>query len=376
MPNHTVCTRCVMDTTDPDIVFDQNGVCNHCHGYARRSSSELLDQAAARDKLQRQVAQIKKDGLGHRYDCIIGVSGGVDSTYVAYLVKELGLRPLAVHLDNGWDAELAVKNIQTILEHLHIDLYTLVLDWDEFRDLQNAFFQASVANVEALTDHAINASLFMIAAKEHIRYIISGSNLVTEAIMPPSWMYDNRDWRHIKGIHKRFGTLPIRTYPHAGLLKYFYYIVIRGIKYISILNYCQYNKHEAKAFLLEMMGWRDYGGKHYESIFTRFFQAYFLPNKFGMDKRLPHLSSMICAGQITREQALEELRKPAYPPELFKDDYVFFLKKMGYTHEDFDAIMKSPTKTYRDYPSNSMILGNPKLVRLVKRLVKPRLLKK
>ena len=361
-----------MDTTDPSIVFDENGVCSHCHHYVRRAETELFDPAVSKKKLERLAAQIKRDGEGRKYDCIIGVSGGVDSTMVAYLVHQMGLRPLAVHLDNGWDAELAVHNIEHTLKVLGIDLLTHVIDWEEFRDIQLSFFRASVANIEVVTDHAIMAILFQTAAKHRIKYVISGGNVATEAIMPASWMYDYRDLRHLVSIHRRFGSLPMRSLPRCSLLRYFYYVAIRQIKYVPILNYVRYEKKEAKAFIQRELNWRDYGGKHYESIFTRFFQAYYLPVKFNMDKRLPHYSSLICSGQLTRDEALREMEKPLYDPDMLEEDYGFFLKKMRLTREEFEDIMRMPKKSYADYPSNALVFRNmPWVIRLVKRAVKP-----
>ena len=233
---------------------------------------------------------------------------------------------------------------------LGIDLLTYVMDWEEFRDLQLSFFQASLANVEVPTDHAIMALLFNMAAKNNIKYLISGGNIVTEAIMPRSWMYDSRDLRQINAVQKRFGNVPLCRLPRCSLARYFYYIFVRQIKYVPILNYINYNKSEAKKTIQAELGWRDYGGKHYESIFTRFFQAHYLPKKFGIDKRKAHLSTMICSRQISREDALEQMKMPAYPPDLFQQDYEFFLKKMRLTKHDWEQIMCSPVKTYRDYP--------------------------
>jgi N-acetyl sugar amidotransferase len=374
--DYEICSRCIMDTSDPEIVFDVNGICNHCQAYDLRAATELPSEGIGKAKLERLTAQIQRDGRGKAYDCVIGVSGGVDSTMVAYTVKNLGLRPLAVHLDNGWDSELAVQNIERTLERLEIELFTYVIDWEEFKDLQLSFFKASVANVEALTDHAINAVLFKAAAKHGIKFVITGGNLATEAVMPGSWMYDARDLRHIVAIQKRFGSKPILSFPHCSVVEYFYYAFFKQIKYVPILNYILYVKSEAKELIERELGWRDYGGKHYESIFTRFFQAYYLPIKFKMDKRRPHLSTMILSGQVTRHAALAEMEKELYPPELFNQDFEFFLKKMELTSDEFDRIMKLPLKTYKDYPSNAWIFAeNPWIIQTIKKIVKPTSLK-
>lgn len=370
---YQICMRCVMDTSDWDIRFDDDGVCSHCHSYERRAAVELLSPVHARAALTRVVEQMRRDGQGKPYDCIIGVSGGIDSTMVALTVKELGLRPLAIHLDNGWNAELAVSNIERCLKTLKIDLYTHVIDWEEFRDLQLSLIRSSIANIELVTDHAILALLFQTASKNGIGYIISGGNIVTEAVMPRNWMYDSRDLRLILSVHRRFGTAPVKTYPHCTLAHYAYYILGRRIKYVPILNYIDYNKHQAKQIIIDKLGWKDYGGKHFESIFTRFFQAYILPRKFGFDKRRPHLSTLILSGQLTRGEALSELEQDPYPPDLLKEDLLFFLKKMRLSPQEFEAIMAAPVRTFRDYPSNAWLFAryDSRFFTYVKRMVRP-----
>ena len=373
--DYQTCTQCIMDTSDSAISFDAEGVCNHCHAYKERAQQELFSKEVREEKLKALVSEIKRASLNNEYDCIIGVSGGVDSTMVAYMVKELGLRALAVHVDNGWNSELAVSNIELSLKKLDIDLYTIVLDWEEFRDLQLSFLHSSVANIEIPTDHALSSLLFRTASEKGVKYIISGGNVVSEAIMPTSWMHDSRDLGLIKSIHKRLGTMPLKTYPSCSLARYFYYVVVRGIKYVPILNYVDYNKNEAKALIQRELGWRDYGGKHYESVFTRFFQGYILPTRFNMDKRRPHLSSLICSGQMTRAEALQELEKPPYPEKLFREDYDLFIKKMRLTAAKFEEIMKMPAKPYDAY-SNAFYFKNKKwIIPLVKSFVKPRSLK-
>ena len=370
------CTRCIMDTSDPEILFDEQGVCNHCKRYDARVASEIPSVPERSRKLAALVAEISERGRGSVYDCVIGVSGGVDSTMVAYQLKRLGLRPLAVHFDNGWNSELAVSNIERTLKTLDIDLRTFVIDWEEFRSIQLALFKAGVANIEVVTDHAIMALLFQTASAEGVKYIISGGNLATESVMPESWMYDNRDLRHIDSINKRFGERPLRLLPRCSLGRYFYYVFIRKIKYIPLLNYIDYDKKAAKALIQAKLGWRDYGGKHYESIFTRFFQAYFLPVRFGIDKRRAHLSSLILSGQMTRDEALAEMEEPLYHPDTLRSDLEFFKKKMRLSGEAFDEIMQIQKKTYRDYPSNRFVFERHDgwIIRMVKRAVRPRAL--
>jgi N-acetyl sugar amidotransferase len=347
--SYRMCTRCIMDTTDPDIQFDENGVCNHCRGYEEKARSYLRTGPKGQAELNRLVEEIKAKGKGKEYDCVLGVSGGVDSTYVAYTLKNLGLRPLAVHMDNGWDAELAVSNIEKFLNQLDIDLYTYVLDWEEFKDLQLAFLKASVSDAEIPTDHAIAAVLYQVASERNIKYIISGSNLVTEGILPNSWTYGVNDWRYIKSVHHIFGSRKLKRYPHYSFLDLLYYIFVKRIQLIRILNYIPYNKEQAIDVLENQLSWRNYGGKHYESIYTRFFQGYILPKKFNIDKRQAHLSTLICSGQITREEALAEMQNPAYAGYMLEEDMEYVLKKLELAEDEFEHLMSLPTKSYKDY---------------------------
>ena len=350
MSNHyQVCTRCVMDTSDKDIFFDGQGVCNHCHSYTERLASRLYSEEDRDDKLKQLVTNIKSSGKNKEYDCIIGVSGGVDSTYVAYLTKKLGMRPLAIHFDNGWNSELAVSNIEKILNKLEIDLYTYVIDWEEFRDLQKSFLYASTPDGEIPTDHAINSLLFREASKRNIKYIINGMNFATESISVKSWSYGHADWTYIKDVHKRFGNVKLRHFPFYNMSLLFYWTFVKRIKVISILNYIVFKKEEVMEFIQKEFGWVYYGGKHYESVYTRFFQGYILPVKFGVDKRKGHLSDLIYSGQITREDALEELKKEIYPPGLLSQDMEFVKKKFSFGDQEFDKIMKSPVRSFREY---------------------------
>lgn len=342
-----------MDTTDPGIRFDEQGSCNHCTAAIERMRTQLLPPRERELALQDLVSMIKKEGNGREYDCIIGVSGGVDSTTTAYWVKKLRLRPLAVHFDNGWDSELAVDNIKRTLDVLGIELFTHVVDWEEFRDLQLCFLKASVVNCEAPTDHGISAMLFRMASRVGTRFILSGSNLATEAIMPHAWAYFNQDLRLLKALHRRFGKMRLKTMPTISLRQYVHYVFVKRIRQIPFLNYINYDKAEAKRMLAIEAGWRDYGAKHYESVWTRYFQGFYLPNKCGYDKRRAHLSSLICSGQMTRQEAFESLKEPIYDPELLRQDSLFVLKKLGLSQKEFDVILREPVKSETDYPNNS-----------------------
>jgi N-acetyl sugar amidotransferase len=351
-----LCTRCIMDTTLPGIQFDDEGVCNVCKEYFDRVKKELFYDAAGEQALQKMIEKVKRRGKGGEYDCVIGVSGGVDSTYVAYLVKKkFGLRPLAVHLDNGWDAELAVSNVEQTMKRLGIDLYTNVLDWEEFKDLQVAFLKSSISHIEIPTDHAIWSTLIRIAGARGIPYVIAGTNIVTEAIAVPTWLYQSKDSHLINAIHRQFGKLKLKTYPRLSAFDFFFFLVLKGIKWIPILNYVPYNKDEAKRILIDELGWRDYGGKHYESLFTRFQHAYFLPQKFGIDMRKAYLSALVLSGQMTRTQALAEMQQPVAPSEQIEEDVEFVIKKLGLTHKEFEQIMTAPNKTYADYPNDDYL---------------------
>lgn len=359
-----------MDTTDSEITFDEKGVCNHCRKYDERIKNELYCRMPdGKEKLEQLVGKIRKSGEGKEYDCIIGVSGGTDSTMVAYLTKQLGLRPLAVHMDNGWNTELAVSNIEKTLKTLGIELSTVVLDWEEFKDLQISFLKASVANCEIPTDHAILAALYRTAAHEGVRYILSGSNLVTEGIIPESWGYDAKDLRHLMAIHRKFGSVKLKKFPTLRFFDWVNYVLVRGIKFIPILNYVEYDKRKARKILEEKIGWKDYGVKHGESVYTRFFQNYILPRKFNFDKRRAHLSTLICSEQITREEAQDEIGKPPYASEReAQEDKEYVARKLALTEEKFDEIMALPVKTYKDYPNNRLLFSELSfLVRLVKR---------
>ncbi|MBS1808082.1 MAG: N-acetyl sugar amidotransferase [Acidobacteria bacterium] len=344
-----MCVRCVMDTTDPDIQFDETGVCNHCRYYDDLAQTVLLSEDEKAAKLQEVVAEIKAAGQGKSYDCILGISGGVDSTYLAHILKKLGLRPLAVHLDNGWNSELAVSNVEKVLKFLEIDLYTRVLDWEEFRDLQLSFLKASVPDAEIPTDHAIMSTLYQVTAEQGLRHIISGANVVTEAVLPTSWTYGIGDWRYISGIHRQFGKEKLKSYPHFTRDQWYYYTFIKKINYVCLLDYLPYYKKEAMRVLEEELGWQYYGGKHYESIYTRFFQGYILPTKFNIDKRKAHLSNLICSDQMTREEALAELAHNAYLEDQSQADLEYVTKKLELTAHEFQMIMSLPRKSYKDY---------------------------
>ncbi len=354
---YKICTATVMDTIgDPDIVFDENGICNYYHEFLEKLKIRVPGNSIAKVQLDSMVKKIKTSGKNNKYDCIIGVSGGVDSTYTAWLVKSFGLNPLAVHLDNGWNSELAVKNIENVLNILGIDLFTEVLDWEEFKDLQLSFLKASTPDGEIPTDHAILAVLYKTAAKFGVRYIISGMNFRNEGMLPPSWARGYLDWKYIKSVQKQFGRKPLSSYPHLSIFSFLYYNLVKRIRTVSFINYVPFNKEEAIKKIETELGWRNYGGKHYESIYTRFFQSYILPVKFLIDKRKAHLTCLIAStGEVTRQQALEILKQPIADAKLIDDDKEYVTKKLGISVKEFESIMNSPVKSILDYPNNHFL---------------------
>lgn len=353
---YKICERCIMDTSDTEITFDISGVCNHCRRYDSEVDKRVFKGDIAVNELNKLVDEIKRSGKKKEYDCVIGVSGGVDSTYVAYLCKSLGLNPLAVHFDNGWNSELAVSNIEKTLDKLGIDLYTNVIDWEEFKELQLSFLKASTPDGEIPTDHAIDSFLFKEAEKRNIKYIISGMNFASESISVPAWAYGHSDWKYIRSVHKKFSNKKLSNYPHYSLFDLFKWFVFNRIQIVSILNYIDYDKEEAKKILQKELSWVDYGGKHYESIYTRFFQGYILPKKFNIDKRRAHFSDLINSKQISRANALIEIEKEEYNSKLFSQDYNFVLKKFELSKDEFSEIMSKPILNFKNYPNSFFII--------------------
>lgn len=336
---------------DPDIEI-VDGVCNHCRRYDDLLASRVTPGETGRRELERIAATMKKSRSKHGYDCVIGVSGGVDSTYVASQVVKLGLKPLAVHVDNGWNSETAVANIEKTLNVLGIELHTEVLDLREFYDLQRSFLLASTPDGDIPTDHAIQATLWKVARSNGIKFIVSGMNFRTESISVPAWSYGHSDWKYIRSVHERHGTTKLERYPHFGFAELFYTTAIKRVRIVSILNYLDYDKSEALQVLQDELGWTPYGGKHYESVYTRFYQGYVLPRKFHIDKRRGHLSDLINSRQISRDEALVELESDDYDGQLRRRDEEFFLKKLRLTPDEFAAIMEMPRRSFRDYPNS------------------------
>jgi N-acetyl sugar amidotransferase len=345
------CTRCVMDTTDVEITFDEWGQCCHCSAFLEKRTRHAYHGQDSDAELERIFAEMRSVGRGKPYDCVVGVSGGADSSYLAYVVKEHGLRPLAVHMDNGWNSEKAVLNIKNVTRRMGIDYESYVLDWEEFRDLQLAFLKASVPEAETPTDTAIPAALHFVAVRHNVKYILTGGNLATEGILPSSWHYDGKDLKYLNYIHRKFGSRPLRKFPTFGYKREMYFKFVRGIKTIYPLNYMPFAKKDAIKLLEEKFDWKAYGGKHHESRYTKFIQSYYLFEKFGIDYRRATLSSQICAGDVLREDAVIKLRSKPYDPVEIEEDKKYIAKKLDVTNEELDDILKLPAKWYWDYPN-------------------------
>jgi N-acetyl sugar amidotransferase len=351
---YQLCTRCVMDTTDEEIVFDARGHCNHCEDKLQRMAQIPASKGDAPQRLQEVVAAIKADQRGE-YDSLVGLSGGVDSSYVAWQAVKLGLRPLAVHFDNGWNSELAVRNIEEMVKRLGLDLVTYVIDWPEFKDIQRSFFKAHVLDIEMVTDHAIFAAMFRLAREHRIRHILSGTNVATEAIMPRTWQHFKFDLLNLRAIHRKFGTRPIRNYPTISIWRMAWERYGRGIGPVSILNYLPYRKTQAIATLETELGWKYYGGKHYESIFTKFYQSFLLPAKFNIDKRRIHFSDLIINGEMTRDAALEELQRPIIGQSEAQEQLAYVCKKLGFSPAEMQEYLQAPAVSHFAYPSYARI---------------------
>jgi N-acetyl sugar amidotransferase len=351
------CNRCVMDTSDPHIEFDDAGICNHCTAFIGRLESRRYVKGDSEAEWLRYVEVVKAKGIGKKYDCIVGVSGGVDSCYTAYLCKQQGLRALLIHMDNGWDTEIAVNNIKSLATTLGYDYLSYVLDWEEFREIQLAFLRSSSVDLEMPTDIAILASIYEVAAKYGIQYIISGGNLSSEGILPLSWGYHGyKDMRQYRHIVRKYSKVKIRKVPVVGLFKETYYRLIHRIKTLYILNYIDFNKDEAKQFLIDNLHWKDYGGKHHESKITAFWQGYAMYTKFGIDYRKAVLSSQICLGQVTRDEAIETLKINPINLEKVDADKSYIAKKYGLSVSQLNSILAEPPRYYTDFPNQKKFI--------------------
>lgn len=352
MRTYQVCSNCVMDTSDSRIVFDAKGVCDHCNSFERDVRPYWHPDEKGATMFRQMVERIKAAGKGRDFDCIMGMSGGLDSSYLLHLaVSEFGLRPLVFHVDGGWNTDIAVNNIQVLVDKLGLDLYTEVINWEEMRDFQLAFFKSGVPHLDIPQDHAFVATLYHFANKHGIKYILNGGNYSTECVRNPlEWLYYGTDMAQLRDIHRRFGAVPLRTYPFSSILFHKFYLrYVRGVQVVKPLNLLPYTKEYASKVLAETYGWRPYPQKHFESRFTRFYEGYWLPTRFGYDTRRVQYSSLILTGQMTREEALERLKKPAYDPATIDDDFEYIATKLRITVDELRGYHAMPLKTYRDY---------------------------
>lgn len=358
--NYKICSNCIMDTTDPKITFDEKGWCDYCQNYYTNILPNWHTDERGLKEIQPIIDKIKREGKNKPHDCLIGLSGGVDSSYLTYIAKEkFGLRPMLFHVDAGWNSQEAVHNIEKLVDGLGLDLYTEVINWEEMKDLQLAFFKAQVPHIDTPQDHAFFASLYNFAAKNNYKYILTGANYSTECVREPlEWHYHASDLRQIKDIHNKFGTRPLKTFPTADIFKYkIYYRYIKGVRVVKPLNHIPFIKADAMQELIDKFGWQSYPYKHYESRFTRFYEGYWLPKKFGYKKHRAHFSSLILTGQMTRDEALEKISKPAYDENMIAQDFEYIAKKLEISVQDLQTLLEGENKTYRDYKSRMQLIN-------------------
>lgn len=359
MRQYQICSNCIMDTSDSDITFDARGWCDYCNNFYSNILPNWHTDELGEKEILRQADEVRRAGRNRDHDCVLGISGGVDSSYLAYIAKvKLGLRPLIFHVDGGWDSQQAVHNIEQIVEGLGLDLHTEVVDWQEMRDLQLAFFKAQVPHLDVPQDHAFGAALYRYAAKHGFKYILNGGNYSTECVREPlEWAYHASDIRHLKDVHRRFGTRPLKTFPLSGIFTYkIYYRFVKGVRVLRPLNYVPYIKEDAMQMLVDRFGWQRYAHKHYESRFTRFYEGYWQPTKFGYDKRRAHFSSLVLTKQMTRAEALSRIAKPAYDEATVVEDFEYVATKLDIGVEELRALHDGPKKTYRDYKSTMPLI--------------------
>lgn len=375
MSDNRICTFCVMDDSNPAIQFNAAGQCNCCRDALQRKPHEWWPGTEGARKMADLVAMLKEQGKGERYDVMVGLSGGIDSAYLAHVAsRQHGLRLLAVHVDGGWNSEPAVRNIESIVRGLDIDLHTYVVEWQEMRDLQVAFLKASVLNQDIPQDHAFFSTLYRTASQFGIRHFLSGVNFASESVVPPGFGHPSMDGKHARAIHQRFGHERLATYPFMGLPEFLWLTrVRRQLTVHRPLNYMAYDKEAARLELKKEYGWVDYGGKHSESRFTKFYQDIYLPRKFAFDKRRLHLSSLIVSGQLSREHALRELQDPIIDAQQARRDIKFVAKKLGLTRDELEALIDQVPVSHLAYPNQMVLHGRlMKLKRLLRYLVPPR----
>lgn len=358
MRDFQICTNCVMDTTDTNIHFDNDGVCDHCNTYYSDILPNWNPNEIGIAEVTELADKIKDSGKGKDFDCIIGMSGGIDSSYLVYLAKEkLGLRPLVFHVDAGWNSQQAVHNIERIVDKLGLDLYTEVIDWEEMKDLQLSFFKSGVPHIDTPQDYAFFSTMYKFASKHDVKYILTGGNYSTECIRNPlEWMYYQSDTTQLNDIHDKFGSAPLKNFPKTNILWHKIYLpYLKGIRLVRPLDYMPYFKEKATQFLVDYFDYQRYSQKHFESRFTKFYESYWLPKKFGYDTRKVQYSSLIVTGQMTREDALEKLKTPAFDEETIRQDFEYIATKLGISINELQSYMDAPNKSYKDYKNQMWI---------------------
>ena len=356
---YQICTNCIMDTSDSTITFDERGWCDYCRNFYQNIRPNWHPNERGVQEITPLIEKIKREGKGRDHDCLIGISGGLDSSYVTYVAKEkFGLRPLMFHCDAGWNSDLGVSNIQKIIEGLGLDLVTEVVNWEEMKDLQRAFFKSQVPFVDTPQDLALFSAIYNFAAKNDFKYVITGGNNSTECVRESiEWTYFSTDMRHVRDVHKRFGSRPLDTFPVCDILKYrTYYRWVKRIRVIKLLDSVPYIKKEAIRTLAERFGWQPYPQKHYESRFTRFYESYWTPRKFGYDKRRAYMSSEILTQQLTRDEALQRIAKPELDERTMAQEFEYVATKLGWTVAEFEEIFRGKNKTYKDYKNNLFLI--------------------
>lgn len=357
---YQICTKTVMDTSDSRITFNEHGVCDHVLDFYKNVLPNWHTDERGRKELAAIVDKIKQDGRKRDFDCILGLSGGVDSSYMLHMaVKEFGLRPLVFHVDGGWNSELAVHNIHVMIDKLCLDLFTEVINWEEMRDFQLAWFKSGLPHIDIAQDHAFIATLYNFADKYNIKYILNGGNISTECVRNPmEFFYYGTDMLHLRDVMRHFSTVEMKTYPFSSVFRHKFYLRwLRGIKVVRPLNYRPYVKAKALELLEQEYGWKPYSQKHFESRFTRFYESYWLPERFGFDTRRVQFSSLILTGQMTREEALEKLAKPAYDPETIDQEFEYIATKLGITVEELRGYLIMPKKFYWDYKNQESLFN-------------------
>ena len=355
---YKVCSHCIMDSSDPNIDFNENGVCSYCTNFDVTIKPSWHPDQESECRLARLASIIRDAGKGKDFDCILGMSGGIDSSYLLYYAKEvLGLKPLVFHVDAGWNTQLAVNNIERLVDGLDLDLFTEVINWEEIKDLQLAFFKSGMPHIDVPQDYAFFATMYKFAAKYNVKYILTGGNYSTECVRNPvEWMYFQSDTRQLRDIHRRFGTIPLKTFPLTHILWHKVYLpYFKGIKLVRPLDYTPYKKEMAMELLESKFGWQPYPQKHFESRFTRFYESYWLPERFGFDTRKVQYSSLILTGQMTREEALKKLKQPAYDQENIKHEFEYIANKLNISVDELQSYFDMPKKTHKDYKSQAGI---------------------